>query len=453
MIRYLSLVALSLALTGCDAIRSSFMDPVEKINAAFPLPQELEQAQAQLFDSAAEDAVATAALRSEYGQLLRQRALACTGAAAIDPAETVREIREKVADTGCFHDYDLALADWVGRRRFVVAVRKPALVPYASLPAQAALPPQPEPTIDVMAASSANVVVLKGAQGRLATLELPSGKTLHSFAAPGQAPRPAMLSPNGCVLAVPLAGNALSMLDTETGVTLWSTPRFKEVTAWLPEVDATLLSQSGSPEPALFDHRSAALQPHPLPLSGLTWSVAIANGKGRQVLGNARMLSVVEHSRGADGAIAAAFVARREVPGQGITIEPPLVMANGSKLVYATGNDLGWLDIESGAEGLLNLSPLNARGFSKNSETTVYLDINTPGPDGGARLLDIEKATLARVRGDERAGGSLAPLGSRDGWARRDRAVTLGHGAVAERELQPIGRVIVDTVRARYSNS
>jgi hypothetical protein len=447
VIRYLSLVALALSLTGCDVVRSVFVDPAEKINAAFPLPDALQQSQEQLFAGPQDAALAT--LRKDYEQRLQARALACSRQAPPGRFDTVGDVRRKLTGSACFHEQDLALLDWVGTQRFMQAMRKPALVPFAPLGANVSIPPQPETTAEVLAARSANVVVLKGANGRLSTIELPSGKNLRSFAAPELSERASSLSPNGRVLAVPVP-NALKMMDTETGDTLWSTAKFSEVIAWLPEVEATLFAQNGSAEAALLDQRSGAVVPYPLALPPLTWSVAVSGGKARQVMGNASGVWVVDHSRGADGALQAAIAMQREVPGQGITVLPPLVMDSGRKLVYGSGTDLAWLEIQTGAEGLWNTSAIDGRGFSKNSETTIYLDINQPGANGGARLFDIDKATLARVQGGQ-GEGALSPLGTRDGWSRRDQAVSLGYGAVAEGAPEPIGKVIVDTQMAKLA--
>lgn len=446
MIRHLSLIVLSLALSGCDLLRSGLMDPAEKINAAFPLPQGLAHAQEQLLADPQLEPAEAEALRQEYEQLLQGRATACSHNASPGRLDTLADLRRTLTDSACFHEHDLALQEWVGLRRFMLAMRKPAPGPLEPLPVHATLPKTPEPAIEVIAAREANVVVLRGATGRLTTVELPSGKTLGSFAAPAPTGRPATLSPNGHVLAVPIP-NALRMLDPETGDTLWTTSRFTEVTAWLPEVDATLLAPGNSQQPAVLDQRSGSIEPYPLALPALTWSVAVAaDGKARQVMGNADSAYVIDHSRDDDGSIDAVLVTRRALPGKGLTGPPPLVMDNGRKLVFSSGNDLGWVDLDGNdSAGAWNLSPLRGRGFAKNSETTVYLDIGTPGRDGGPRLLDIDRATLSRVEAGAPQAGELVPLAGRDGWVRRDRAVTLGHGAAPDGPPEPIGQVIAGT--------
>jgi hypothetical protein len=447
LIRTLCLVALALSLSGCDVVRSAFMEPADKVNAAFPLLDRLQQSQEQLF--ANPDEAGAAPLRAAYAQRLQARATTCSRQSPPGRFDTVNGIRHKLGNSACFHEQDLALLDWVGLQRFLLAMRKPALVRFAPLPAHLAIPPQPESTVDIAAARNANVAVLRGALGRLATIDLQSGQALRSFAAPESVRGALALSPNGRVLAVPGA-DALTLFDAESGETLWTTQKFKAVAAWLPEVEATLFTPREPAAPSLLDQRSGALLPYPLQLPEPTWTIAAGGAKARQVMGNDKALSVVDHGRNPDGSLNATLVSQREIPGAGITVLPPLLMDSGKRLVYGAGSDLAWLDIGSGEEGSWNTSALEGRGFSKNSETSVYLDINQPGPLGGARLLDIDKATLARVAGDS-GEGTLAPLGTREGWARRDQVVSFGQGAAPQGQPEPIGKVIVDTQMARLA--
>lgn len=439
MLRHLSLIVLALALPGCDLVGAGFMEPVDKIKAAFPVPQDVQDAQLKLFAQLEQEPAGPAALRLDYEQRLRARALSCSSVAPPHRFDSVADVRGNAGVASCVAAQDAALHEWLGLQRLRVTMEQVALVPLAPLPGQVSIAPQPEPIAQVIAARSANVAALQGTQGRFTTIALPSGKTLHSGVAPGAQQRRASLSPNGRVLALP-DGAGLRMVDAASGDTLWSTPRYGAVAAWLPEIEATLLSDEAS-GPVLLDHRGGALLPYPLQLPPLSWSIAVPGGKARQVMGNGTQVFVVDHARKADGGIVAALVRQRELPGRVATALPPLLMANGRKLVYPSGTDLAWLDLETGATGTWNLSAINGRGFSKNSETTVYLDAGTDG-SAGPRLFDIDRATLVHVRGDEHADGTLSPLPGRDGWVRSGRTLTLGRGAVASGEPEPLGRVI-----------
>jgi hypothetical protein len=440
LVRHLSLIVLALALPGCDFIGAGFMEPVDKIEAAFPVPQDVQDMQLKLFAQLEQEPAGPAALRRDYEQRVHARALSCSSVAPPRRFASVADLRADAGIASCVAAQDAALHDWLGLQRLRLAMQQVALVPLAPLPGQVTIAPQPEPVAQVIAARSANVAALQGTQGRFATIALPSGKTLHSGVAPGAQQRPASLSPNGRVLALP-DGAGLRMVDAASGDALWSTPRHGAVAAWLPEIEATLLSDQASGL-VLLDHRSGALLPYPLQLPPpLSWSIAVPAGKGRQVIGNGTHVFVVDHARKADGGLVATLVRQRELPGRDAIALPPLLMANGRKLVYPSGTDLAWLNLETGASGTWNLSAINGRGFSKNSESTVYLDA---GPDGSAspRLFDIDRATLAHVRGDGHADGTLSPLQGRDGWVRAGRTLTLGRDAVANGEPEPLGRVI-----------
>jgi len=295
----------------------------------------------------------------------------------------------------------------------------------------------------VIAASAANVAVLRDGQGKVTTIALPTGRILGSFAAPAPDSGAAALSPNGRVLAVPVSG-ALRMIDPQTGDTLWTSTEFSSVQAWLPEVDATLLARRDGSGLALLDLRDGAMRPYPLQLPTLSWSIAApGKGRARQVLGNQATAWVVDHARTSDGSIAAMRVEQRDFPAGALPESTPLLMAQGGKVVYGVAGDLGWLDLDTGATGAINLSPLLARGFSKNSETTVLLELG-PG-EGQPRLLDIERTTLVHIGGDGPQGGPLAPLSGRDGWVRRDGTLSLGYGVADDDAPEPVGQVLAGT--------
>jgi WD40 repeat protein len=104
----------------------------------------------------------------------------------------------------------------------------------------------PESISSIVIARSANVIVLRASKPKFMVMQVPGGKIINSFDAPAEAYRPPTLSPNGRVLAMPIGNSALWLIDTETGVTLWKTTKFSDVTAWLPEVAATVLSGTGN---------------------------------------------------------------------------------------------------------------------------------------------------------------------------------------------------------------
>jgi hypothetical protein len=446
---HLSFIALALllALAGCDRVRSGWIDPVAKINQAFAVPADLQQAQRQLETDPDLTPAESRALQQTFRLRLQRRAETCSHGLTPGRFETADNLRRRITDTACFLTHDRALQQWVGLHRFLLAMHKPPLVPFTPLAPLIVLPPLEEAAVEVVAARSANVLVLRSAQGQATTVALPSGRTLCSFGTPAPIGQPATLSPNGRVLAV-LTPEALRLIDPETGDTLWTSIEFNAVRAWLPAIDATLLAHRDGSGLALLDLRDGTVHPYPLELPALSWSIAApGTGRARQVLGNQSTAWVVDHARNANGSIAAMLVEQRDFPADELPESTPLLMARGSKLVYPAAGDLGWLDLDTGVTGAITLSPLLARGFSKNSETTVLLELGPPA-QGQPRLLDIERTTLSHIGGKAPPAGPLVPLSGRDGWVRHDAALSLGYGLADNDAPEPVGQVIAGMGRA-----
>ena len=140
------------------------------------------------------------------------RALTCTAKTPIGRFDTVAKIKNKVTDLECFQKQDVRLAEWISLRRLALAIAKPALFPLTDLPAKALLPNYSESNGQVATALAANVKVVKVAQ-KFNVMQLPTGKQLGSFPVPEQSYRPATLSANGRVLAVPVGSRNLLMIE------------------------------------------------------------------------------------------------------------------------------------------------------------------------------------------------------------------------------------------------
>lgn len=451
MIRVVCFLAVSMALTGCNQIRSALLSQADKVNLAFPVVEELITAQNSLFSSL-EEGSSKSTLADQYAALLKIRGLTCSATASIGFFDTSAIIKKKIPDTACFKDQDAKLAEWVGIQRLVAALKKPALVALSPLQGRAVIANLPEPVAGIVVARSANVIVLRGSRPKFMTAQVPTGKIINSFDAPAEAHRQPTLSPNGRVLAVPVSNNALSLMDAETGVTLWKTTKFSDVTAWLPEVDATVLSSTGNSAPMLLDHIKASIESYPVTVPRLTWSVPVASASARYAVGSGRNVAIVDHARNADGAINVSVVKQLTVTGQGVTSSGPTLMGNGKKLVFVSGRDLGWIDIETGAQGLWNTSFLGStlnNGPAKVSETTIYLDVNLPGATTVPRLFDIEKETITAVQGGDPNEGLLLSLAPRQGYLRRGSAIVIGNDVVPEGEPQALEKIVSDAQLAQ----
>jgi hypothetical protein len=421
--RVLAVILAAASLAGCDRLQAVYTPKVERINAAFPIPEELVTAQNRLFTDLDDDPAAKKRVTDAHAQMLEVRALTCSTDAAIGRFETAAEIRRKLTNVTCFREQDQAMQTWVGMQRFIRLAGKPPVVPLADLPARTTIVTPPEdPPSQMYLARAANIAVAQSTRSKLSTVELPSGKLrLANYGQNVQVHPGTTLSPNGRVLATQ-AYNVLTAVDTETGSVIWSSDKYREVAAWIPEVGATVLANKGNNAPAVLDHVRGTVEAYPVPLASVSWAVNMPQTPTRLVIGNASNFAVVDHTRAADGSLSVQVVKQFRFEARGHTSGVPQLMAGGKRLVYVSMNDVGWVDLESGQQGVWQFSAIGAYGFSKLSEQALVMDARADGVRADAQVFDIEQGTLQAVEGSTND-GLLQPLVTRSGFARR------GHGS------------------------
>ena len=210
--RYLALACVCTALVGCQQISAGLTPVAEKFNKAFPLADIHQTAHNGLMTPLETDKAAQQQVADQYKKLMELRALTCTAKTPIGRFDTVAKIKNKVTDLECFQKQDVRLAEWISLRRLALAIAKPALFPLTDLPAKALLPNYSESNGQEATALAANVMVVKVAQ-KFNVMQSPTGKQLGSFPVPEQTYRPATLSANGRVLAVPVGSRNLLMIE------------------------------------------------------------------------------------------------------------------------------------------------------------------------------------------------------------------------------------------------
>ena len=439
-LRYLALVAMCAALAGCDQVSAMFTPASERINAAFPFADDLKVAQLALANSLEGDKAAQQGVTEQYKKLMDVRALTCTAKTPIGRFDNVSKIRGKVGDFDCFQKQDAHLAQWIALRRLALALAKPPLVPVTELPAKALLPNYAEYTGHIAMAPAANVLAVKGPQ-KLSIVQLPGGKQLSSFAAPEQIYKAPTLSPNGRVLAVAVGSRNLRLFEVETGNVLWNTEEYSEVIAWLPQLEAAILQQAPSGAPQLLDIKNARIDPYPATEKRLTWALGTPDAKGKYLVGSHQTASQMEVIRAASGALEAAPIKQWRITGNGIS-STPFLMADGSKLVFPSSQDLNWLDMASDQQGTWQLSALGAQGFTKLNEQSVLFDAHTSGgTPPTTRVLDITQSTVAVAKNLEPRDGNLISLAPRNGYLKRGGSAVIIGSAVeldAPQALEPL---------------
>jgi outer membrane protein assembly factor BamB len=448
MQRMFLIAAVALLVSGCDMLSAISMSRAEKVNSAFPLPEDVITAQNSMFKTVTDEKM-SAQLKTQYAQVLEVRALTCSSAVDIGRLTSVAEVRKRNVDTACLREQSSVVADWIGLQRFIFAVRQPPLVPLAPLTGRIVVPPtKGEGPAGISMARAANVAVISTDRGSFATVELPSGKVITTFPAVDRASSFASLplSANGRVMAMRASdGGGIKMVDVESGTVLWTTRRYGALLAWLPELDASIFTSRDNSAPILLDHRTGKSEPYAIPVARPTWATPMPGGSdGRLLIGDAQSALMIDNSRGPDGTIGAGVAKQWRLAAQGVTSYAPIVMAGGRKIVYLSVTDLAWLDLTTDQQGIWTTSVLNARGFARINETSLYID---SGGVGGTRswLFDIEKETVTPVARNSSDDALLLSLGVRDGYARRGfQALVIGTSVATEGEPTPLDKLIAD---------
>lgn len=447
-LRHVALACACAALAGCDQIAAGFTPAQEKINAAFAPPDDLQSAHHALVSALEGDKAAQQATAQQHAKLMEVRALTCTAKTPIGRFDTISTIKAKVTDVECFRKEDARLAEWISLQRLARVLTKPPLAPLAALPAKALLPNFNDYTNQVAIAASANVMVVKGAQ-RFNLVELPGGKQLGSFAVPEQNYRPATLSPNGRVLAIPVGSRNLRMVEVETGNVLWNTEEYSDLIAWLAPLEAALLAQTGSGSPQLLDFQKGTVTPYPATEKRLTWALSVPVVNSYYLVGSSQTASLMSITRGTHGTLEAAPLKQWQLTGNGIS-STPFLMNNSSKLVYPSSQDLGWLDMEKDQQGVWQLSALNASGFAKLGEQTIVFDTMTTGSATAAtRVLDISQGSVAIVKNLDSRDGSLVSLAPRSGYLKRGNSAAIIGSALELDAPQPLDALVSEANLAR----
>src|SRR5688572_26408310 len=117
-----ALLAIVVCLAGCDMVKAGYTPAAEKINEAFPLPDEVQVARTRLLAALEGDKTAQQRVGSQLDKLMELRALTCTALTPAGRFDTPAKIKAKVTDTACFTTQDAALEEWVGMQRVALAL-------------------------------------------------------------------------------------------------------------------------------------------------------------------------------------------------------------------------------------------------------------------------------------------------------------------------------------------
>jgi hypothetical protein len=315
----------------------------------------------------------------------------------------------------------------------------PPLKPLQPLPAKALIP-SVDNVSQLAVASRAGIALARASNGKLATLDLTGGKPIREFTGPGDAYRPPSVSPNGRLAALPIGNRALQVVDLETGSSVWNTDAYSEVLAWLPDVEAMVLVQTGGRKTVLLDLRSGKAQPYVADERGLTWALDVAGAATLKLVGSASGAALVDHQRKADGSLGF-DVHKQWTLAQRAGIQAPMLMRSGKLLVYLSYPDLAWLDLESGQQGTWATSALRINGLAKFDENNLVFSDRRPPP--ALKILNVEQMEVASIP-EVPAEGHPVSFAPRNGYARNVNGTLVVITQVQPQDPQPLDKVLAD---------
>lgn len=449
-LRHAAAIFFCTLLAGCDQL-SALTTPIpEKVNAAFPLPDSLQVAHRSLQQSLIDNPAALQEAGEQFAKLMNVRALSCTATSPIGRLDTVSAIRRKVKDGDCFGKQDAELDQWVSLRRLALISAKPPLVPLAELSGKTPMPHMGDHSAVIAVATAANVIVARSGQ-RFNMLEIPSGRQLQSIPAPDLSYRPPLLSPNARVLVLPLGTRNLRLLEAETGNVLWNTEAYSGILAWMPQLKAALLTQSNTGSPYLLDLAQGRIDAFPSTEKQLNWAVPTPTASGKYLVGTGQTISLMDLARDTSDKLAAAPLKQwRVIAGRSINAQTVFLMDEGKRLVYQTGQDLGWLDLATENQGVWEVSGLNPQGFTKLNEQQILFDTHGNGSTPAmSRVLDISQEVISTVKDMEPREGALLALLPRSGFLRRGSSGVAIGTAVETESPRPLTTVLSEALLAK----
>lgn len=435
---------LCVGMTGCTRVTEMSMPVHEKVNAAHPPIPEVKLAHERLLAMLGEDPKARDLLENQVDARMQLRAQSCSLKVSIGRLDTLADVKARALDPVCFQEQDKELQQFFGIRTVGWLLSRPALRPLKPF---GPIGPLPNGSLSagitsVAAARDAGVAVIRDGRGKAIVVELPGGKPVASLPSTGGSGwGEGKISPNGHVYFLHSGHDTTAFFDVGTGQRVWEASGNDRVLAWLPEVGGFILShRSGAP--LLADGMAGTAETHPLAVRNGSFAASIPGEPARTLLGSARELVLVDHKRTPQG-IEATSVRQYSIgEGPGITSRQPVPMKSGRLVVYASGRDIGWLDLENGSSGIWKGSPYYGPSFAKLDETHLMIDsVEADRLTLKPWSFDITDQTVVPIDlGGPR--GLIVDIGDRVGFVRRGEGAWFGDQVVTSGEALPMDKVL-----------
>lgn len=440
----LATLAICAGEAGCSRLQEAAMPVAAKINAAHPVSPEVRSAEERLLILLADDAKAVDSVKAQTVSRMALRALSCSKGMSISRFDSVAAVKSLPMSTPCFQEQDADLQRFYGVRTVGALLSKPPLRPLKVAGPIATLPKGKLTYITSGAlARDAGVGVLRDGMGDGVVVEMPGARLIAQLPHVGSVSEPSTrVSPNGRVVVFNAMGQGPTFVEAETGNHIWTIggSGATRLLAWLPEVDGFVVTGFNG-DVMLADGQTGSMEPHPLSIKNASYGAHIPGQPARLLMGTARELVLVEHTRSPQGIGTSAVKQYSIGSGPGITSGNPVPMRSGRMVVYASSRDIGWLDLDSGASGTWRSSPLFGIPFAKLDESHIMFDSSEPGRMSlKPWSFDITNETVAPIDfGEPR--GLIVDIGDRVGFLRRGNDAWFGD-KVTTGDAQPLDKPV-----------
>lgn len=420
-------LALCTALCACTQIEEMAMPVAEKVNAAYPVSGEVRLAQDRLHAKLAADAKALDAAKAQFASRMSLRALSCTQHRSPGRLDSVATVRAMALPATCFQAQDQALQQFLGARLIGLLMVEPPLRPKQPLGPFVRLPSAGMVYVSAATlAPEAGVALLSGPRGEQVAVQVPGGSQIATLPQLGPAGFEARLSRNGRIAAFSAMGQGLVFVETETGSRVLELPQAGNFVAWLPEAGGFVHGGTNG-SLVLVDTVTGASGPHPLGLRNASWGLQVPGKPTQLLLGSGRHIELVSHERQADGIRAESIKQFPLAEGLSVSALAPVPMLQGTRLVFHSMLDIGWLDLESGQSGAWKVAPPLMLPFAKIDESHLYLvSVASDRRTTQAWSFDLAAETVAPIDLAGMGVGALLPIGERAGVLRRANEAWLG---------------------------
>lgn len=404
------------------------LSTTEKFNKAFLPSPEVRVALETLESTLSTDKDNLKSFHDLYESKLTLRTLNCSQGQSISIFTSIEKIKSLPVDKECLKTQDTQLMDLIGTKMVGYLISQPTLHPLDKIGHPVALYAPEGASLDSGSlASRAGVATHRSSSNDLLAVEVPSGKKLSKIASVTEAYRRESLSPNGRVVAVPIGSGKILFADTETGQTLWTSPDFNEVFAWMPEISAVLVKRNQTRNLALVDLVNGKIQDHTVSLSEPSWAIKASDNPSRYFTGNGQEFVLIEHTRPSSNAGIEATALEHFKPKQYRSVSSSasrMLMLNGKAIAFASSNQISLYNLETLDEKIWETNGITVFGAAKISEDSLLIEIPKKNEPSKAYTLNVNTSALSPVLDLEMQNGAIMPLTDRTGFMRREHSKT-----------------------------